>query len=72
LYLDYFSTIDQSVEIEILDVHGKIVYSDQVALIGGIRNRITMKDLHDAIPRGIYILHFSTEEGSFSKRIVKY
>lgn len=56
LFLDVFSANSDVAEIEIYDAIGKIIYQENVAIVKGHSNRITLTQALINLPSGVYIL----------------
>lgn len=70
--IDYFSSNEYELKVELIDVSGSIIYTEKHALENEVINVIKCNDIPDDLAPGVYFLVLTTEKNKITKRIVRY
>lgn len=70
LYFSFYSTVDQELQITLYDSRGRKLVDQQLFAVGNSENHYTLTEL-GAVATGVYILQVRSEDGTFTRKVVK-
>ncbi|MBU0765122.1 MAG: S8 family serine peptidase, partial [Bacteroidetes bacterium] len=68
--IDFYSVDSQEVKIELFDLMGRMIYSNEQPVFPGIRNQLDITGL-SSVRQGVYVLRIRADEKAFKYKLIK-